>query len=48
MGSLALLEVEIPSPLYVAVKQKQDVFLAVGGGCCCLSFMYGCGGSDGG
>ena len=30
-------------------KQKlQNVFLGIDGGCYCFSFMYGCGGSDGG
>ena len=44
---LALLEPQIPYPLDVAGKNN-DVFFGVDGGCCCLSFMYGCGGSDGG
>ena len=48
MSSLALLEAEIPSPLYVTAENDVDVFFGVYGGCCCLSFMYGCGGSDGG
>ena len=48
MSSLALLEVEITSPLYVTGKNNVDVFFGNGGGCCCLFFMYGCGGSDGG
>ena len=48
MSSLALLEVEIPSPLHVTGKNNVDVFFGVDGGRCCLSFMYGCGESDGG
>ena len=48
MSSLALLEADIPSPLYVEGKNKVEVFCGVDGGCCCLSFMFGCGGSDGG
>ena len=48
MSSVALLEVEIPSPLYVTGKNSVDVFFGVDGGCCCLSLMYGCGESDGG
>ena len=36
MSSLALLEAETPSPLYVT---------GVDGGYCCLPLMYGCGGS---
>ena len=47
MSSLALLEPEIPSPLDVTGKNNVDIF-GVGGGFCCLSFMYGCGGNDGG
>ena len=46
MSYLALLEAEIPSPLYVTAKINVDVFFGVDGGCCCISFMYGCGGSD--
>ena len=46
MSSLALLEAEIPSPLYVSGKNNVDVFFGVDDICCCLSFMYGCGGSD--
>ena len=48
MSSLAFLEVKIPSPLYVTAKNNVDVSLSVDGGCCCLSFVYGCGGSGGG
>ena len=48
MSSLALLEAEIHSPLYLTGKNNVDVIFGVDGGCCCLSFMYGCGGSDGG
>ena len=48
MSFLALLEPEIPYPLYVTGKKNVDVFFGVDGGCCCLSFIYGCGGSEGG
>ena len=48
MSSLAFLEPEISSPLDVTGKHNVDVFFGSDGGCCCLSFMYGCGGSDGG
>ena len=48
MSSLALLEAEIPSHLYVTGKNDVDVIFGVDGGYCSLSFMYGCGGSDGG
>ena len=48
MSSLALLEAEIPSSLYVTGKNNVYVFFGVDGGCCCVSFMYGYGGSDGG
>ena len=48
MSSLALLEPEIPYPLDVTGKNNVDVFFGVDGGFCGLSFMYGCGGSDGG
>ena len=47
MRSLALLEAEIPFPLYVTGKNNVDFFL-IDCGCCCLSFMYGCGGSNNG
>ena len=49
MSSLALLEAKIASSLYVTGKNKV-FFVVVGldGGFCCLSFRYGCGGSDGG
>ena len=47
MSSLALLEAEIPSPLFVTGKKQVHVFFGIDGGCCCLSFMYKCGGSDG-
>jgi hypothetical protein len=40
MSSPALLEAEIPSPLYVTGKNNVDVIFGVYGGCCCLSFMY--------
>ena len=48
MSSLALLEADRPSPLYVTGKNNVDDVFSVNGGCCCLSFMYGCGGNDGG
>ena len=48
MISLAILEAEIPSPLYVTGKNNIDVFFVAVGGYCYLFFMYGCGGSDGG
>ena len=48
MSSLALLEAKIPSPLPVTGKNNVDVICGVDGGCCCLTFMYACGGSDGG
>ena len=47
MSSLALLEAEIPSPLYVPGKNNVYVIFGVDVGCCCFSFMYGCSGSDG-
>ena len=47
MSSLALLEAEIPSPLYVTGKNNVDVIFGIDGGGCCLSFIYGRGGSDG-
>ena len=46
MSSLALLEAEIPSTLYATGKHNVDAFFGVDGGCCCLFFMYECGGSD--
>ena len=48
MSSPALLEAEITSPLYVTGKNNVDLVFGVDGGCCCLSFMYGYGESDGG
>ena len=48
MSSLALLEAEIPTPLYVTGKNYVDVIFGVDGGYCWLFFMYACGGSDGG
>ena len=48
MSSLALLEPEIPYSLDITGKNNVDVFFGVDGGCCCLSFRYGCGGSVGG
>ena len=48
MSSLALLEAEISSPLFATGKNKVDVLFGLDGGCYCLSFMYGCGASDGG
>jgi hypothetical protein len=37
----------MPYPFDVTGKNNV-MFFAIDGGCCCLSFMYGCGGSDGG
>ena len=48
MSSLALLEVELLSPLYVTGQNNVDVFFGVDGVYCCHSSLYGCGGSDGG
>ena len=48
MISLALLEAEIHLPLYITGNNNIDFFFGVDGGCCCLSFMHGRGGSDGG
>ena len=48
MSSLALLEAEIPSPLYATGKNNVYLIFDVDGGYCCLSFMYACGGIDGG
>ena len=48
MSSLALLEAEVPSHLYVTDNNNVDAFFGVDGGCCFLSFMYGCGVNDGG
>ena len=48
MSPLALLEAEIPSPLYITGNNNLDIIFCVDGGCCCLSLMYGCGGCDGG
>ena len=48
MSSLAFLEPEIPYPFDVTGKHNVDVVFGVDGGCCGLSFMYECGGSDGG
>ena len=48
VSSLALLESKILYFLYVTVKNNVDVVFGVVDGCCCLSFMYGCGGSDAG